>query len=247
MKWFSFGVSCVLTVALLSGGAGCKGEKKSSEGAKGEKLTVQAPADISMKQGETKEFTVNITREKFNDPVDLKFNGLPDGVTIMEDNMKVSKDATSAKFNLKASDSAKVADDQVVTVSASGGGMKPEATFKVSIKAKGTNAVVAADKKLTLTAPGNTSVKQGEDATINVAITRDKFNDPVKLDFKNLPKGVKVMEKDWEISKDATSSKLTLHADADAPPVDDQVVTVSATGGGLTQEHTFKVSVKKKS
>jgi hypothetical protein len=33
MKWFSLVVTCLLTVALLSGGLGCsKGEKKTVEG-----------------------------------------------------------------------------------------------------------------------------------------------------------------------------------------------------------------------
>ena len=34
---------------------------------------------------------VDITREKFNDPVDLKFSGLPDGVIIMEKDLAISK------------------------------------------------------------------------------------------------------------------------------------------------------------
>ena len=52
MKWLSF-VSCsLLAAALLGGGAGCKGEKKTAEGEGGKKLSVKAPADTSVKQGE---------------------------------------------------------------------------------------------------------------------------------------------------------------------------------------------------
>jgi hypothetical protein len=176
--------------------------------------------------------------------VELKITGLPEGVSIMEDNMTISKDATTTKLTLKAAADAKPVDDHPVTVTASGSGMKQDVSFKVTVKSAA--KIVATDKKLTLRAPGDTSVKQGDTATINVNITRDKFNDPVELKFAGLPEGVSIMENDMTISKDATSAKLTLKAAADAKPVDDHPVTVTATGGGLKQDATFKVTVKKK-
>ena len=243
MKWFSFVMTGLFAVALMVGGAGCPSkDKKTREGEGGKKLSVKAPADTSIKSGETATIDVVITREKFNDPVEFLFIGFPDGVSIMENDLTISKDVSSAKLTLKVADNAKPVDDHKVTVRASGGGMKPEATFKVTVK-KGVDTA----KKMTLKAPANTSVKQGETATINVDITRDKFNDPVELKFAGLPEGVIVMENDLTISKDATSAKLTLKADADAKVVDDYNVTVTATGGGLRQEATFKVTVKKKS
>jgi len=243
MKGLSFVVACLLTAALLGGGAGCnKGDKKTAEGEAGKKLSVKAPGDTSVQQGETASIHVQIIREKFNDPVELKFTGLPEGVTIMENDLTISKDAASAKLTLKAAGDAKAVDDHKVTVTASGGGMKPEATFKLSVK-KGADT----EKKLTLKAPANTSVQQGETASIHVNITRDKFNDPVQLKFTGLPEGVTIMEKDLTISKDATTATLTLNAGAEAKAVDDHKVTVTASGGGMTQEATFNVSVKKKS
>jgi hypothetical protein len=243
MKWFSFVTTALFMVALLVGGTGCPSkEKKTAEGEAGKKLSVKAPADTSIKSGETATIDVVITREKFNDPVELVFIGLPDGVVIMENDLTISKDVSNAKLTLKVAENAKPVDDHKVTVRASGGGMKPEATFKVSVK-KGVDTA----KKLTLKSPANTSVKAGETATINVDITRDKFNDPVELKFAGLPQGVSIMENDLTISKDATSAKLTLKADADAKAVDDHNVSVIATGGGMTQEATFKVTVKKKS
>ena len=129
----------------------------------------------------------------------MRFIGLPDGVIIMEKDLTVSKDAATAKLTIKAAGDAKPVDDHKVTVTASSGAMKPEATFKLSVK-KGADV----DKKLTLKAPGHTSVKQGETAAIQVDITRDKFNDPVELKFSGLPEGVTIMEKDLTLSKDAT-------------------------------------------
>ena len=241
MNCASFVTTSLLTVALLLCGIGCSREKKTTEGEGGKKLSVKGPSDTSIKQGDTATVNIDITREKFNDPVELKFSGLPDGVSIMENDRTISKDVTSAKFTLKADAEAKVVDDHKVTVTASGGGMTQDVTFKVTVK-KGADIA----KKMTLKATSDTSVKQGETATINVDITRDKFNDPVELKFSGLPDGVSIMENDRTISKDATSAKLTLKATPDAKLVEDHKVTVTASGGGLTQDATFKVTVKKK-
>jgi hypothetical protein len=211
MKWFSFITAGLLAIALLVDGTGCTREKKTGEGEAGKKLSVKAPADTSIKPGETATINVDITREKFNDPVALMFTDLPDGVSIMESDLNISKDANTAKLTLKATIDAKPVDDHKDTVTASGGGIKPAATFKVTVTKLPDTA-----KKLTLTAPANVSVKQGETASINVDITRDKFNDPVELKFAGLPEGVSIMESDRTVSKDATSAKLTLKAAADA-------------------------------
>lgn len=102
-----------------------------------------------------------------------------------------------------------------------------------------------AGKKLTVKAPSDTSVTAGDTAEINVSITREKFNDPVTLNFTGLPDGVTVMESDRNITKDSSSARFTLKADVDARPVEDHRATVTASGGGLTQEATFLVTVKK--
>jgi hypothetical protein len=241
MKWFSFVTTSLLAAALLVGATGCPRDKKTVEGEAGKKLSVKAPADTSIKQGETATINVDVTREKFNDPVELKFTGLPDGVTIMENDLTISKDATSAKLTLKVAGDAKPVDGQKVTVTATGGGIHPEATFKVTVK-KGADIA----KQLTVKGPANTSIKQGDTTAISVDITRDKFNDPVSLKFAGLPEGVSIMEKDLIISKDMTSTKLTLKAAADALITDDHKVTITASGGGETQAATFNVTVKKK-
>jgi hypothetical protein len=118
-------------------------DKKKKTTTEEKKLTVKAPADTSVTQGETATINVDITREKFTDSVDLKFAGLPDGVTVLEKDLTIAKDASSAKVTLKAAADAKPVDDQKVTVTASGGGMTPDATFKVTVKKK------AAEKKPT--------------------------------------------------------------------------------------------------
>src|SRR5262249_54983820 len=160
MKWCSFIATGLLTVALLAGTTGCPkgGERKTVEGEGGKKLSVKAPGDTSVKQGDTAPITVSITREKFNDPVELKFTDLPEGVIIVENDLTIAKDINESKLTLKAATGAKPVDDHKVTVTASGGGMKQDVSFKVTVK-KGAGDT---EKKLTLTAPGGTSVKQGD-------------------------------------------------------------------------------------
>ena len=136
MKCFSFVTTGLFTVALLVGGTGCSREKKTTEGEGGKKLSVKGPSDASIKQGETVPISIDITREKFNDPVELKITGLPDGVSVMESDRTISKDVTSAKLTLKATPDAKPVDDHKVTVTASGGGLTQDATFKVAVKKK---------------------------------------------------------------------------------------------------------------
>jgi len=241
MKRFSFCVAGLLTVALLGGGVGCnKGEKHTVEGKKGEKLTLKAPADTSVNQGDTTKIKVSITREKLNDPVKLEFKDLPAAVSIMENDMTIAKDATSAEFNLKAASDAKLVDGHKVAVIASAADLKVEANFKVSVK-KG-----AETKSVTVKAPEEVTVKQGDSAKIKVSITREKFDDDVKVKFKDLPQGVSVMESDMTIAKADKNGEFTLKAAPDAKTVDDHKVTVTAWSGTITNDATFKLSIKKK-
>ena len=137
MRWYTFVISGLLTASLLAGVVGCPYTPRSTEESKGgKKLTLKGPADASLKPGETVTINVDITRDKFNDPVELKFTGLPEGVTMVENDRTISKDASSSKLTLQAAADAKAVDDHKVTVTASGGGMTQEATFKVTVKKK---------------------------------------------------------------------------------------------------------------
>ncbi len=125
-----------LATAVLALGTGCSSESKTVAGPAGKKLTVKSPSDTSIKPGETSAISVDVSRTNFNDPVVLTFAGLPDGVTVMEADRTISKDATTAKLTLKATNEAKPVDDHVVTVTGTGGGMTQEVSFKVTVKQK---------------------------------------------------------------------------------------------------------------
>ncbi len=112
-----------------------KTEVSKTEPDNSKRLTLKAPANTTIKQGDTAKVAINITRDKYADPVDLKVTGLPDGVTV-EGTPSIAKDAATTDLMLKASPDAKVVDDQTVTVWAGSGAMKQESTFKLSVKKK---------------------------------------------------------------------------------------------------------------
>jgi hypothetical protein len=122
------------------------------------------------------------------------------------------------------------------------------AAFLVVVGCEKTTVKGSEGKALTLTAPSNQTIRQTEDNSVKVGITRTKFSDPVTIKFENLPKGVTCTDKDPRIASDSTYANFTLHAAADAPPVDDHAVTVIAEGPeGMRARENFKVTVKSKS
>jgi hypothetical protein len=64
-----------------------------------------------IKQGEAKDFSITINREKeFDQDVTLKFNGLPKGVTVEPGDALNKNGQGEAKFVLKASNDASLGD-----------------------------------------------------------------------------------------------------------------------------------------
>jgi hypothetical protein len=138
MKWLSAIASFGLMVVLTVSSSGCKkGETTTKEGEGGKKLTVTAPGATSIKQGDSQTVTVKIAREKFTEPVEIKFSNLPDKISVVEKDLTIAKDKDEGKFTLKADATAEVVDGKEATVTATGGGITTDAKFKVSVtKAK---------------------------------------------------------------------------------------------------------------
>jgi len=104
-------------------------------------------------------------------------------------------------------------------------------------------------KKLKLSVPAtSTTVRQGETAPITIKVTKQNFDDDVKLTFSQLPEGVKIKESNTKIDKGGKEATFHLEADAKAKLQDGHKATVSATGGGMTagpEEFTINVKEKK--
>ena len=118
------GLLCVAAVAaLMVTATGCPKKTEPTPGKGGEKVTVSAPSNTDIKRSGTVDVKVSIKREKFSDPVAIKFEDLPTGVTVETKDMTIAKDVDSGTFQLKASDTAELVTKEV-TVSASGPGRR---------------------------------------------------------------------------------------------------------------------------
>jgi hypothetical protein len=98
-------------------------------------------------------------------------------------------------------------------------------------------------KKLTVQAPADTEIEGGKDIKVTVKITREKFTDPVDIEISDLPAGVTADPAKKTIGKDDSSADITLKVDEKAK-ADTKLAKVKASGGGLSQDVTFKVTVK---
>jgi uncharacterized membrane protein len=102
-------------------------------------------------------------------------------------------------------------------------------------------------KELKLTAPGDTTIKQGDSKDVTVTIKRTKFDDPVDVAIADLPKGVSADADKKTVEKGASTVKFTLKADDDANPEDGHKVKVSAKAADMKEGPLeFTLNVKKK-
>lgn len=138
---------CLAAGAALLAAVGCGKEGSSTAPPKpgqsdARKLTVKAPGEQSVTQGETAKFTVSIDRTGFAGDVDIDVQDLPAGVTkVNSELMTIPAGRDSLEVTVKADPGAKPVEDHVVKVVARPKGNKdlPETTpapFKMDVKAK---------------------------------------------------------------------------------------------------------------
>jgi len=100
------------------------------------KFMLKAPIDVTITQGETAKVHIDITRNQYTDPVDLKFADLPPGVTAEEKTTTINKDAPTTEVTLKAAPDAKPVENHTVRVTGTGGATTHDASFKLTVKEK---------------------------------------------------------------------------------------------------------------
>src|SRR4051812_5722115 len=86
---------------------GCNTQTDTSKGKDGKELKLTAPGTVSVEQGGTAELKVSVERKGFDEPVTVKFDKLPEGVTI-EDDGKIDKGVKDKTYTVKAKADAKV-------------------------------------------------------------------------------------------------------------------------------------------
>lgn len=104
-------------------------------------------------------------------------------------------------------------------------------------------------KALKLTVPALvTTVQQGDKAQITIKVKKTKFDEDVKLDFSQLPEGVKLAEANPKIDKGSSEATFTLLADAKAKLEEGHKARVAASAAGMKagpEEFTINVKEKK--
>ena len=123
--------AAVLALAGLA--AACTAKVKDEHG---RKLTLVAPASQKLVQGETNRILVAIARTGIEGPVEIKFEGLPSGVSVVESRPEIPAYSSTATFTLHASNDAQLVDDRQATVTAVGpGGMSVSERFNLDVVA----------------------------------------------------------------------------------------------------------------
>jgi len=89
-------------------------------GPRGEELTLMAPADQTLRRGETNKVSVFVRRDKISGPVTLKIDNLPSGVEVIEKSVSVPGDSMSTEFTLYAKPNADLVSNHAVRVTAIG-------------------------------------------------------------------------------------------------------------------------------
>jgi hypothetical protein len=104
------------------------------------RLSVTSPGSQTVTQDRTNEMTISINRDRFEGPVEIKFDNLPKGVELVTQDMTIPSDKSSVKATVKAAADATPVNDHDVKVIAKAKEQKdlPEASviFKMTVKAK---------------------------------------------------------------------------------------------------------------
>lgn len=125
-------IGIVAALALVVAGLGC--EKSTVEGPAGKKLTVVQPSNQTIKRGETNEIAIKVTRTNISDPLTVKFDGLPKGVTVVEEK-KITPDQNSVNYTLHAAlDADLVQNSQSKVTVSTPDGIKTTETFTITVK-----------------------------------------------------------------------------------------------------------------
>ncbi|KAF0243975.1 MAG: hypothetical protein FD180_2910 [Planctomycetota bacterium] len=100
------------------------------------KLTLFEPESTTVKQGETVQVTLKIARDKMTDPVTVRFEGLPAGVTAdSSTTMPNGQDSANISFTATAAAKA-VSNHEVRVIADASGGMVAKTAMQLTVKEK---------------------------------------------------------------------------------------------------------------
>lgn len=104
-----------------------------------------------------------------------------------------------------------------------------------------------AGEKLTLIKPMDVTIQQGETDKVTVRVRRENIGDAIAIKLDQLPAGVAVIDEEKDKKMTSDSMTLTLKAQADAKPVENHKVNVTAEGpGDLKATQSFQITIREK-
>jgi len=214
--------------------------KKSILGQVEDTFTLTVPVlSSSIQQGATTDATIGIKRAKnFDEDVTLKFDNVPEGVTLDPTSAVIKHGDEEAKITITATDDAAVGDYKINVVGHPTKGGDAKVEFKLT---------VAPIDTFTLSAPLlSTSVNQGESKEVSIGIKRDKtFDQDVTLNFGEMPEGVTIEPADPVIKAGETEAKVTITCAADASLGDFGIKVTGHPAEGRDAMTEIKVTVAK--
>jgi hypothetical protein len=117
--------------------AGCNKPPVSSvEGSGGRKIVVADIANQTLKRDSTNKVMITVTRTNISDPLDVTFENLPKGVSLVEAPTKIAANENVVNFTLKIDANADLVTNHEVKATVSHADIKVSRTFNVTVKEK---------------------------------------------------------------------------------------------------------------
>lgn len=129
----SFLVLSGFILACVLPGLGCS--STSASGSNGKKLSMLKPVNQTLKRGDINKVAITVWRESINSDVSVRFDNLPNGVKVIEQDKKMKDSDYIVNYTIFASNDAGLVSGQVVNVTATGpDGLAVTESFELTVK-----------------------------------------------------------------------------------------------------------------
>lgn len=190
-------------------------------------LQVAASPSVALYQGGGNRFPIKLAREKFSGPVEVRVEGLPEGVSAAP--VAIAADTTDGEINVFAEPDAAPGKTTVRVVAGAASGSAPVAPATCDIDLR-VLFVEQPPAMVRLAVSPRLESVQGTNNVFSVRVVRDWFEGPVQIRAEEAPRGASVDAVTLEADRD--SAELRVQVAADAPP-GRRVVKLVATGDGI--------------
>jgi uncharacterized protein (TIGR03000 family) len=191
--------------------------------------------DLTLKPGENKKFPVRIRRDRFKEPVQLLFTGMPAKVTFAK--ITIPSDQGRGEVEVSAAPDAAPGMARI-QLEAKADGQQQKAEFGLSIRKPDVSLKLAPLSPLRITA--------GSEATLRMSLEARYAEKPIGIAFTGLPRGVTVkpVSASPPVGGATTSAQTTLKA-APETAAGETVVKVVASSEGTRSETELRLIVVK--